>query len=1321
VSLGKATFLQNEPFFFIEMSKEKDLQKSGGAVTPEYQNRTFRFSARYRIIEDLGEGGIGKVYKAYDLWNRKEIALKILTTGKENRLLWENFKNEFLLLTQLQHPGVVEVFDFGYINRSGWGKPPDEIAHLDLIHGKVPYFTMEFVEGRTLHQNFDLSSSKNASHFKDSILTQSEKLYHFIWQICDILEYLHLRGIVHCDLKPDNICVTDRIFNLKLLDFGLFEEIGAKSKKTTKGTLPYMAPEMFSGEPIDERTDLYSLGVILYELVTSKLPFFSDDPMKIVSAHLEQTPIPPKDLNPHLDESLNQFILNLLEKSPSRRPQNASEVRESATTHLKGNSGIAERKTFLSHLYSGELVARDTEDACVRQLLKDTVSSGGRVILLPGEQGVGKSFFLKNLRIRSQLEGILYVDSNCLEDQTKAYQPLIEILRKIKPYLEDHDPRADLAKEKFNQALKLMLQKPRGRAISVSQEQHSTHQKIIESLICVSQILPLVLAIDNLQWADFQTLRFLSQFGQNIEKGKILLACAFRPEEIQEKTLLKELIDGWREMRWCEYIKLDRLDYQKTKIFIRSKLRGERFPEGFFSYMHQNTSGNPFFLTEVLNYLLEKGIIFLKDWRWEVDSERLGQTTVPESMETVLLKNLERYDLHTFDFLTTVAVMGKRFDPELVKKLNLFVKNDFSKILFILVKDQVFIKRESPLEGRLYYEFANQSLQSLLYQRFDEKKKVELHGRIAKLLEERGFEEDEETVFEIGRHYLKSHHHEKAYRYALLSAEKMAQRFANQEVLEYLGASIETTSKFRDKEEGARKKVEALMRRADFHKQIGEVNQALKDYKTILRLTKYSTHLKMIAEAYNDLGDTYRLKHDYKKGLSCLKKALEIRQKLGDPLKMANTLHNMGIVYWIDSQYQQALISFEKALNIYREVGHKTYIASTLNNMGLIFRAQLRYAQAMKYFQESLHITKELGNKEETARCLNNMGATYFDLGKYDEAVKCYLESLKLNTTMKNKKEIVYNLVNLGEVYQKTGDFANALKYSQKGLELAANIDFTQAEGHILKNLGAINFELGHYQKVYEHFDQAKTVAENIQDKELLVLVLINSSKLFMTFNHLQRVEELLDEATKIINIINDDRSLISVYQIKSWLKNKEKKFEESIKLLNRAIELAKETGSQEELFSLNLDFCEVFLSLKEKDKAKEYLNSASCIMRDESARYILLEPKFYMTSGRAEWLSGNLNQAQRNFQVALHKAEKLNKLELLWQIHHFLGKLSYLKHDFEKAYNELQKAGKIVKALSENIKEEELKSSYLKDQRKKELLSDLKNATKVMVGNIEG
>jgi serine/threonine protein kinase len=1303
------------------MSKERILpqptgfsQKSQDFTCRDFQTESFEFSARYRIIKDLGEGGIGKVFKAYDLWNRKEIALKVLATGKENPLLWESFKSEFLLLTQLRHPGVVEVFDFGYAEPPGWTKPTHGPVQADRRRGEVPYFTMEFVEGRTLHQNFDLVS------FKDPSLPQSEKLYHFIWQICDILEYLHLRGIVHCDLKPDNIKVTDRIFSLKLLDFGLSEKMGARREKTAKGTLVYMAPEVFSDKLLDQRTDLYSLGVILYELVTSRLPFFSDDPVKIVSGHLEQPPAPPMSLNPEVDESLNELILNLLEKSPEKRPQSASRLKEITAGRLKRKPEIAERKTLLAHLYSGELVAREREEAQVGQLLKEIASSGGRVLLLAGEQGVGKSFFLRGVRIKCQLEDILYVDYNCLEDQTKAYQPLMEILRKIRPYLEERDPRL---KDKFNQALGSILHKPDDKVFSPAQEQSSTHQEIMESLVCVSQIVPMVLVIDNLQWADFQTLRFLLQFGPKIEESRILLAGAFRPEETEEKTLLHELIDGWPEKAWCRHVKLDRFDYQKTGTFIRSKLKKGRFPEDFYRQLHQNTSGNPFFLTEVLKYLLEKKIIFLKDRGWEVGSEKSEEISAPHSIEAVLLKNLERYDEETCSFLNAVAVAGKRFDPELVSRLNLLGEKELSRAFFALTKDQVLIKKESPLKGRVYYEFANQSLQKLIYQRFDEKEKVRLHRRIAESLEERGSNEDEEAVFEIGDHYLRSHQHEKAYQYALLSAEKMAQRFANQEVVEYLGQAIETTSEFKDEQEGKRRKVEALMRRADFLKQIGELNPALRDYKAILGSPKGSTSLKILAEVYNDLGDTYRLKHDYKEGLASLQKALQIRQRLGDSLQIANTLHNMGIIYGIDSQYQKALVAYQRALSIYKRLGNKFYIASTLNGMGDLHRICHRHQQAMEFFQESLKIEKELGNKEEIARSLNNIGIVYVELGRYEMAIPNYQESLRLNEEIKNKKEIVYNLVNLGEVYQKAGDLSNALRYSQKAWGLAGDIDFTQAQGHIAKNLGVANFELGEYQRAYEYFKQAREISERIIDKELQIAVLLDFSKFCVILNADAKASSSLEEATRLINAIDDDRALAILYRLKSWLKNKKGEFRESAKLLKQASELMKDIDSQEDLFYLNLDFCEVFVGLKDHDKAKEYLKAASRFMREKSMScgrascLLSWEPRFYMNSGRVEWLGGDLSQAHRDFEIALQKAEESNRPELLWQIHHLLGKLSFSIHELEKAYNELQKAGRILKRVSENIEDDELKKNYLRDQEKEGLLSDLKEVAKDLMG----
>jgi serine/threonine protein kinase len=114
------------------------MPKSEEHITPNFGDLFFRPSARYKIVKDLGEGGIGRVYQAYDLWKRKDIALKILTADKENRFHWESFKNEFLLLTHLCHPGVVEVFDFGYLKPTRCGKSQDDTTHLDPIPGEVP-------------------------------------------------------------------------------------------------------------------------------------------------------------------------------------------------------------------------------------------------------------------------------------------------------------------------------------------------------------------------------------------------------------------------------------------------------------------------------------------------------------------------------------------------------------------------------------------------------------------------------------------------------------------------------------------------------------------------------------------------------------------------------------------------------------------------------------------------------------------------------------------------------------------------------------------------------------------------------------------------------------------------------------------------------------------------------------------------------------------------------------------------------------------------------------------------------------------------------
>lgn len=218
---------------------------------------------------------------------------------------------------------------------------------------------------------------------------------------------------------------------------------------------------------------------------------------------------------------------------------------------------------------------------------------------------------------------------------------------------------------------------------------------------------------------------------------------------------------------------------------------------------------------------------------------------------------------------------------------------------------------------------------------------------------------DVESIFEIAHHYLKAEKWDKAYRYALLSAEKMEKRFANSEVLKYLENAIKAALKFTDTQEAIEKQAKALMKKADFCRKVGELDQAEKDYQAILKLNKGSTDFKTLVETYNDLGEIHRLKHDYKKGILYLKKAMEIHQKLDDPFELANTLSYMGLLYWTDSQYKEALDSFHQALEIDQRLGNKSTLASTLNNVGLIYWSLHQYSQAQKYFTDALAVYRE--------------------------------------------------------------------------------------------------------------------------------------------------------------------------------------------------------------------------------------------------------------------------------------------------------------------------------------------------------------------------
>jgi len=267
------------------------------------------FAGRYQIIEELGKGGMGKVYKAQDTDLKEKVAIKLLRpeiAGDKKTI--ERFRNELKFARKIRHKNVCQMYD---LNK-------EKGAH---------YITMEYVDGKDLKSMIRMMGQLS-----------SGKTIFIAKQVCDGLVEAHRLGVVHRDLKPQNIMV-DENGNARIMDFGIARSLktkGITAAGVMIGTPEYMSPEQVEGKEVDQRSDIYSLGVILYEMVTGRVPFEGDTPFTIGMKHKGEEPKDPKELNTQLPEDLNLVILRCLEKDKENRYQSAGEVRAELTRIEKG-------------------------------------------------------------------------------------------------------------------------------------------------------------------------------------------------------------------------------------------------------------------------------------------------------------------------------------------------------------------------------------------------------------------------------------------------------------------------------------------------------------------------------------------------------------------------------------------------------------------------------------------------------------------------------------------------------------------------------------------------------------------------------------------------------------------------------------------------------------------------------------------------------------------------------------------------------------------------------------------------------------------------
>ncbi len=425
----------------------------------------------------------------------------------------------------------------------------------------------------------------------------------------------HAHDIIHRDLKPENIVIAPD-GTAKLMDFGLARSMATRVSVEGEivGTVFYIAPETAMGQDLDGRADLYSLGVILYELAAGELPFVHEDPLAVVSQHLHATVLPPRAKNPEIPPVLEELILQLLSKDPDDRPGSAS--------------------ALLKLLDNPDLLDPDAETE--KELSVIARIARGRFVARKSELEQAKAVWSKALG--SQGQGLRGTSQNGFKVPEFVMADLISLAPELKPYYSDI---------------------PDNPPLEPDAEQQRLFENVVSFCSEFAEHSPLMIVIDDAHWGDSGTLSLLRHLARRTRNQRILLVATYREVDLDVARPFNKVLLDINKARLATRLKLERLDKDQTGALLAAIFEDEITPE-FLEGIYRETEGNPFFIEEVCKTLVEEGKLYYEDGEWHRPS--MEEIEIPQSVRVAIQTRVARLPDAYQDVLSMAAILGREFE-----------------------------------------------------------------------------------------------------------------------------------------------------------------------------------------------------------------------------------------------------------------------------------------------------------------------------------------------------------------------------------------------------------------------------------------------------------------------------------------------------------------------------------------------------------------------------------------------------------------------------------------------------------------------------------
>ena len=687
----------------------------------------------YTILDKIDETYKSIIYRCKKKDEDKTLVIKVLKHANPSLVDIAKYKHEIEILTSINLDGILKAYD--------------------IIHHKNTYAII-------LEDFGGISLKKIIAEKKIDI----EILLKYSIEIASILGEIHRQEIIHNDIKPSNILINEKNEEVKIADFGISKILSQENNmiyepSVIEGTLVYMSPEQTGrmNRAVDYRTDLYSLGITLYEMFTGTVPFKSKDPMELIYSHIAKNPADPHSINSNIPSIISKIIIKLLSKNADERYQNslglASDLKK-CFIQLKENNSINEfelatedipPKFQLPHV----LVGREKE---IKEIYNsfDRVTKGEKeLILVSGPPGIGKSSLIKEVnRPIVAVNGYFLSGKYNQFGNDVPYNGIIQALTSLaKQILIESQGKIDEwkvnLKAVLNQNGKIITDLIRdfrfiiGEQESIpelnSKEAEERFYIVIKKFIHVfaQPDHPLVIFLDDLQWADLASFHLLIQILKDPDLKHILIICSFRDNEINQNhplvTMLKEL--GEYDFTISD-LALSPLFNTDVNLLVSQILKcDENNSKELSDIIFKKTGGNPFFVNQFIKNLYEIKIIELhpqKGWIWDI--QKIKALKMTDNVVELMTKKIRILPEETQELLKISACLGNSFD---LKDLSHISKKSFDEIfgdLKSVITEDFFIIKDTT------YSFSHDRIQEAAYSIIGEEEKNKIHYKIGKEL-----------------------------------------------------------------------------------------------------------------------------------------------------------------------------------------------------------------------------------------------------------------------------------------------------------------------------------------------------------------------------------------------------------------------------------------------------------------------------------------------------------------------------------------------------------------------------------------------------------